>query len=318
MRPSCPVKAAVIIPARNEAARIGACLQALAAQDMSGVAVVLIANNCDDGTGPVSRACAVALDIDLILLEHTLPVGQGVGTARRLGCDAALAAWSDALALLCTDADCLTAPGWIERNLHYLGSVAAVCGRVEPMSDELFVLQDMELSPAEMEGRYEALVIAYYRLMRFGPCGLTGDHGHAAGASLCVRTTAYRAVGGFADVLTGEDRDLVRRLKAAGHGVLHAGDVRVAASCRLDGRAQGGMSEALRARAERTDYFIDDALPPARHLIDAALQGTLGPWPLQVAPQDRLRARDLAPQIALLEAALREVSGPSLNQVAKT
>ncbi len=315
MRPPCPVKVAIIIPARNEAARIGACLHALAAQDLTDAAVMLVANNCGDGTGPVARACAAALDINLIVLDCTLPVGHGVGTARRLGCDAALAAWPDAEALLCTDADCLTAPDWIERNLHYLGHVAAVCGRVEPMSDELFVLQDMELSPAEMEGRYEALVIAYYRLMRPGPCGLTGDHGHAAGASLSVRTTAYRAVGGFADVLTGEDRDLVRRLKAAGHGVLHAGDVRVAASCRLDGRAQGGMSDALRARADRTDYLIDDALPPARPLIDAALQGTLGPWPLEVASEDRLRARDLAPQIALLEAALRGVAGPGLIQL---
>ena len=50
MRPPCPVKAAVVIPARNEAARIGACLHALAAQDLTDVAVMLVANNCGDGT----------------------------------------------------------------------------------------------------------------------------------------------------------------------------------------------------------------------------------------------------------------------------
>lgn len=311
----CPVKAVIVIPARNEVARIDACLHALAAQDLNNAAVVLVANNCDDGTVPVARACAAALDINLIILEFTLPIGKGVGTARRLGCDAAISNFPDADVLLCTDADCLTAPDWIARNRYHLGTVAAVCGCVQPMSEELFVLQDIEITPAEMEGRYEALVTDYYRLMRPGLYGLTGDHSHAAGASLAVRIADYRAVGGFAEVVTGEDRDLVRRLKTAGHGVLHASDVRVTASCRLDGRAQGGMSDALRARADRTNYFIDDALPPARHLIDAARQGTLGPWPLEVAARDRLRARDLASQIALLEAALLEVSVRGLKVV---
>jgi len=144
----------------------------------------------------------------------------------------------------------------------------------------------------------------FYRRFRPGPCGLDGDHGGAAGASLGVLASAYRAVGGFADLNIGEDRDLVRRLKSAGFGVRHAGDIGVAASCRLDGRAQGGMSDALRARAARTDYLIDDALPPAEMLIDAANRGELGPWPLHVPARHRLRACDLAPHIAALETAL--------------
>jgi hypothetical protein len=105
-------------------------------------------------------------------------------------------------------------------------------------------------------------------------------------------------------------------LKYAGFGVLHAGDVRVAASCRLEGRAKGGMAGALRARAERADYLIDEALPPARSLIDAAIRGDLGPWPLQVAPHERLRARELAPHLALLEEALRKTRGTSARPVA--
>ena len=119
-----------------------------------------------------------------------------------------------------------------------------------------------------------------------------------------MRTSAYLEVGGFADIATGEDRDIVRRLKNAGFGVRHPGDVSVAASCRLDGRASGGMADALRARALRTRYLADDSLPAAQTLIDAATQGTLGPWPLHVQKDDRLHAADLASHIAQLEKAL--------------
>ncbi|MEO8244721.1 MAG: hypothetical protein ABI832_20730, partial [bacterium] len=188
-----------------------------------------------------------------------------------------------------------------------LADVAAVCGLVEPMASELSILDDIERAPAEMEGRYERLVFAFYRHFRPGPFGLDGDHGCAAGASLAARITDYHAVGGFADLATGEDRDLVRRLKSSGHTVRHAGNVRVAASCRLDGRARGGMAEALRVRAERANYLIDDALPPAQVLIDAAASNSLGPWPLAVMPNDRLRARELESQIALLDKALQNL-----------
>ncbi|MCF7700759.1 glycosyltransferase [Loktanella sp. M215] len=307
MTPDRDVRTVVVIPARNEAARIGACLTALAQQQALDMAVVLVANNCNDGTETIARACAASTGLRLEVLSATLGSGAGVGTARRMGCDHALRIWPDADAVLSTDADCLTGADWIARNRHHLARVAAVCGRVAPMAEELFVLEDMDVSLAEMEGLYEALVTAFYRLHRPGPLGLDGDHGHAAGASLAVHRTVYQAVGGFADLVTGEDRDLVRRLKATGHDVFHAGDVIVRASCRLDGRAQDGMSAALRARADQTDYLIDDALPPAQNLIAAVDRGMLGPWPLLVAPQNRLRARDLAPHIAILEEAMRNL-----------
>ena len=304
MTPESRVRTVVVIPARNEADRIPACLAALAAQSALDLAVVVVANNCIDATEAAARAAATAAGMRLDVVNVTLGSEEGVGTARRLGCEHALRSWPAADALLFTDADCLTGADWIARNRHHLTRVAAVCGRVNPMPEELFVLKDMDIPLAEMEGRYEALVTAFYRRHRPGPLGLDGEHAHAAGASLAVRRDALLAVGGFADLATGEDRDLVRRLKATGHAVLHAGDVTVTASCRLDGRARDGMSAALRARADRTDYLIDDALPPAERLIAARDSGLLGPWPPLVTPQDRLRASDLLPHIRALEAAL--------------
>ena len=268
MRRRAPVTTAVIVPARDEASRIAACLRALAASRTEGTAVALVANNCDDETVPIARAAAEAEGLELEILQCRLGAEAGVGTARRLGFAHALKAWPGVSEILNTDADCIVEHDWVARNRFHLTRYAAVCGRVEPMAAELTVMRDFEVAPAEMEGRYDALVTEFYRLFRPGPCGLEGDHGGAAGASLAVRADACRAVGGFADLAAGEDRDLVRRLKSAGFGVLHAGDARVFASCRLEGRAEGGMAGALRARAERTDYLIDEALPPARVLIE--------------------------------------------------
>lgn len=308
MTPPVPVTTAIIVPARNEAERIGECLRSMAVQDVRGLCIVLVANNCVDDTVAVARRVAGSVGLHIDILDCALPESAGVGTARRLGCTRALATHPDLAALLTTDADCMVAPDWVARNLHHLHHAAAVCGLVEPMAAELSVLRDIDVRPAEMEARYEQLVIALYRHFRPGPCGLDGDHGAAAGASLAIRKAAYLAVGCFADIATGEDRDLVRRLKQAGHGVWHGGDVRVEASCRLHGRARGGMAQALQARAARTDYVIDDSLPPAEALVAAAIEGRLGPWPLHVAPGDRLHARELAPHIALLERALETLT----------
>jgi glycosyltransferase involved in cell wall biosynthesis len=303
MRVPEKVNTVVIIPARNEEQRIAGCLHALAHQ-CEGAAIVIVANNCTDRTVEIARATGNELDLSVEIHDCTIdPVG-GVGKARRLGCDDAQTRWPGVQYLLTTDADCLVAADWVERSRFHLTEVAAVCGQVLPMASELTVLAEIEVTPAEMEARYEALVMAFYRRFNPGPCGLDGDHGCAAGASLGVRADAYHRVGGFHDIGIGEDRDIVRRLKAAGFGVRHAADVRVAASCRLDGRTGGGMAEALRVRATRTAYLIDDALPPARMMIKAARTGDLGHWPLQVAPHQRLRACDLAPEIALLEEAL--------------
>ncbi len=62
-----------IVPARNEAPSIGACVEALARQDYAGaLAIVVVDDSSTDGTGDIARA--IAGDVDVIAGD-ALPAG---------------------------------------------------------------------------------------------------------------------------------------------------------------------------------------------------------------------------------------------------
>lgn len=292
---------AVIIPARNEEARIGACLIALARQDAARVTVILTVNDTTDRTAEVARDTAHCHGLHLVVLERTLAPVQGVGTARRIGCDHALRNMPELRYIVTTDADCIVAPDWIARNRAHLERVDAVCGKIGLIAEEAGILDGMDRHLATLEGTYRKLVQQFYERHAPGGADVAGTHGEAAGASLAFIKAAYLAVGGFAPMKCGEDRRIVRALRSAGHRVHHADDVTVQASCRLNGRAGGGMSDALKARIGRLDYMIDDCLPPADRLVRHAVRKTLGPWPPQVPTRLRLKVRDLPHHIRILE-----------------
>lgn len=290
---------AIIIPARNEEARIGPCLTALAEQ--GNATVILVVNNTTDRTGSVARGIAAQFGLDLTVLERTLPAHEGVGTARRIGCDHALQTMPALRYLLTTDADCIVASNWIARNLAHLKTADAVCGKVDLIENEADILDGMDPHLATLEGIYRTLVQDIYARHAPGCADIGGTHGEAAGASLAFTHAAYLAGGGFAPVRCGEDRRIVRALRAAGQRVRHADDVTVQASCRLIGRAAGGMSDALKARIGGMDYLVDDCLPPADWLVRQASGKTLGPWPPLVPARYRLNVRELPQHVEILE-----------------
>ncbi len=297
------IETAVIVPARNEAQRIGSCMAALAPQLGATAIIVVVANNCSDGTAEAARRALP--DGGLLVLEADLPAEQGVGAARRLGCAKARRRAPRLRWLLTTDADCVVAEDWLRTNLRHLEEVDAVCGSVVPLPSESRVLRRMPLEAGCREAEYRKLVLEFYALHLPEPHNPPGHHGDAPGASLAFSRSAYFEVGGFADLRTGEDRDLVRRMRRAGLRVRHASDVRVAASCRLIGRAPGGMAQALRHRLSEIDHRVDDALPPAAWLLDQTVRGALPPWPPEVPEMLRLRAAQLPEQISRLRQAIR-------------
>ncbi len=295
---------AVIIPARNEAERIGICLAALAGQ-LDRAAVIVVINNTLDATATRAREAAARYDLDLTVLDCTLDGTDGVGAARNVGCDYAMRHMDHLRYLMTTDADCVVAPDWIACNARHLEAADAVCGRIELIESERDILNGMNLVLATNEGRYRTLVQRLYAEYGAASMGLRGTHGEAAGASLAFGWAAYTAVGGFEPVGSGEDRQIVRALRSSGYRVLHAGDVIVRASCRLEGRAVGGMSDALKARIEGTDYLVDDCLPSADWLVTSLSAGALGVWPPLVPAGGRVHVQDLPRNIAVLEAFFR-------------
>ena len=238
-----------ILPARDEEARVGGAVAALRAQ---GAAVLVVANGCADGTAEAARRAGAEV------LEAPATPG-GVGAARRAGFDAALQRWPAADAILTSDADCRVAPGTIQALRRALARADAAAGRVVPDPVEFARLPLHVRRHGDLEDLRDALLAEIGARAVPVPHDPAPRHGQAPGALLAFRPAAYRTVGGFAPMRCGEDRDIVRRMRVAGLRVAHPWDAVVHASCRLRGRAPGGMADTIAARVT-----ADLAVPTAR------------------------------------------------------
>lgn len=111
------MKISIVIPVYNEAAHLGACLQAIAAQTARPHQVIVVDNNSTDG----SAAIAEVYDFVTLLKEPR----QGVIHARTSGFDAVN---GDIIARI--DADTLLPPDWVSsaRSVFKDPSVDAVSG----------------------------------------------------------------------------------------------------------------------------------------------------------------------------------------------
>ena len=117
------------------------------------MAVVLLLNNCTDGTADVVRALAPNLPYRLELHQVEFDCAHAnAGWARRLAMEAAAKLAAPDGVLLTTDADTLAHCDWIEANLREIDAGHdAVAGYV--MADPMEL---MELPPAILErGRLE-------------------------------------------------------------------------------------------------------------------------------------------------------------------
>ncbi|MDP9026812.1 MAG: glycosyltransferase [Actinomycetota bacterium] len=209
----------VVIPARDEAERIDACLDAvgLATVEVPSVIVqiVVVADGCvDDTAGRASRHRGVTV------LETE---GSNVGRARRHG--AAFATIHGCQWIANTDADSLVPSDWLSVQLELANLGAdAVVGTVRP--------NFLELSEAQRE--------AWTRTHDRGQAV-----GHVHGANLGVRTNAYIRSGGFSAMPEHEDVDLVDRLRRHAR-VVATSRGEVITSGRPVGRTAGGYARYLR------------------------------------------------------------------------
>jgi hypothetical protein len=233
-----------VVPARDEAARLPAALRALHAQ---GIAALVVANGCSDATAAVARRHGARV-IETPALEG------GVGAARRLGMAAALR--HDPPWLMTTDADCVLAPGAARVLRSALARADAAFGRVVPCAREFARLPRAVRRHGRLEDRRDALAAQVEGLLADAPWNPLPCHGQSAGALMAFRPAAYAAAGGFAPRPTHEDRLIASALERAGARVARPWHAVVRASCRLEGRAPGGMAATI-ARRARTDLAAE-------------------------------------------------------------
>jgi glycosyltransferase involved in cell wall biosynthesis len=228
----------VVIPARDEQETVAAAVRAVldsavtVAVDVR-VEVVVVADGCADATAERARDAGA----------HVLEIAASqVGTARRVGCEWALAraSASHRLWVATTDADSTVPVPWLPAQLEAARTGDVFVGTIELAADD--------------RGRHPAWIADY--AVRPG-VGL-GPHGHVHGASLGVRGSSYVAAGGFHDLPAHEDVDLLDRLVATGAVPVWDDRVPVTTSARHVSRVVEGVGPDLAASAA-PDPVLDDA-----------------------------------------------------------
>jgi glycosyltransferase involved in cell wall biosynthesis len=240
--PSPLLRAAVVVPARDEERRIGACIEALAVQEgiePEEYELVVILDACEDATAEVVAAAAERWP-ELRLQAISGP-GRGAGFARALGMDVGCARLEAVGAgeglLASTDADTRVPPEWLARQLEAIAAGAeAVGGRILLDAAEAAAL------PAAVIARREAEL---RRRTAAATVRGAAEHAHFSGASLGLTPHAYRLVGGMAQLESLEDEELEERLAAAGVAIHRPASISVTTAARTDGRAERGLARDL-------------------------------------------------------------------------
>lgn len=208
----------VVIPARNEADQLSDCLACVieagtvARRHGHRVEIVVVLDRCTDATAAV----AALYPVTVIAID-----AGSVGAARAAGADHLLRRGVHWLSF--TDADSRVSPQWL---LHQLALDAdAVCGTVD--------VHDWWQHPEDLQARHRASYAD------------RDGHRHIHGANLGVAAHAYRDVGGFQPLRTGEDATLVVALINAGYKVSWSCKPRVSTSARLRYWSPGAFESRL-------------------------------------------------------------------------
>lgn len=245
--PHPALAAVVVVPARDEAARIEACLLALARQREvapESFETIVVLDGCRDATAEIVRELAEREPQPPI---HAIELtdGQGVGRARRLGMDVAcgrlLGLDRNGGLIASTDADSVVAEDWLARQLELARDGAeAIGGLIELHAEESGALAPEALLERERHSRERMR-----RVLRKQPPAATTEHHQFSGASLALTAETYRRCGGLPVRAALEDEALERELQARGVPIHRSRRVSVRTSARVDGRAPRGLAQDL-------------------------------------------------------------------------
>lgn len=274
--PRRPLRAVVAVPVRNEARRLAACLAALASQQggTGGTEALLLLNNCEDASLATALGLRARGPLPISVVSLRLEgASSHVGWARRIAMEAAARRLREqgacGGAVLTTDADSRPEPQWLRANLGALAAGAdAVAGVIVPDPLELLALCGRARRRLRRQRHYDRLVERLASLLDPEPHDPWPRHGYHCGASMAVRLAAYEAVGGLPPVPSSEDRAFFDLLRREDGRIRHCPRARVVTSCRLSGRAPGGMAETLMRWSDTGGGDVVEAvLPTARALV---------------------------------------------------
>jgi GT2 family glycosyltransferase len=189
----------VAIPVRDEAERIGPCLIALNKQIRPPDTIVLMLNNCTDGTETIVRTMGPNLRVGLEVISRDLPPDlANAGHARGLAMDVAAERAGPSGVLLTSDADTVVPPDWVTRNLDALHRGAdIVCGRAVIDPVEAAMIPAHLHADDALECQLIALLDDLAWMLDPEPHDPPQRHTEASGASLAVSVEAFRRIGGI-------------------------------------------------------------------------------------------------------------------------
>jgi glycosyltransferase involved in cell wall biosynthesis len=197
----------VVVPAYNEAARIGATLDALAVQTDLDFTLLVVDNNSTDATTGVVRTFAARAPMPVELLVEP---EKGVGCAVDTGFRHAIC--SGATVLARTDADCLPRPDWVAaaRSALRTSGAGMVCGRITARRDEHGPLGRAGFRAAV------AVAAAFGRIRpahRRGRDGYLAPYRMHAGNNMAITAALYVACGGMPRRPSPTDRTFLNRVR---------------------------------------------------------------------------------------------------------
>ncbi len=198
----------VIVPVRNGAATLAACLDGLLAQSRRADEIIVVDNGSSDATAALASSHPVGARV----IREDRP---GSYTARNAGIAASGSATSGSAAggpsdvLAFTDADCIPGPRWLAAAEEAIdGGIDLVAGRVAPIVSERPSLWEKFDAGHHVDQR------KYVEECGFG-----------ATANLVVRRAVFAAAGTFdARLRSGGDREFCLRATRAGFRLGYAPD----------------------------------------------------------------------------------------------
>ena len=211
-----------LVPARNEAATIEACIASLAAQDYAGpLVVVVVDDDSSDGTGAVARRAAAGVAIDVRVVDGPAkPDGwSGKVAAQAAGLRAADRWHLSQPWIWLTDADVVHAPDVLRR---------LVATAEESGADLVSVMAQLSTTTCCERWLVPAFVYFFQLLYPFpavnDPKRATAA---AAGGCILIERAALARGGGFAAIHREviDDVALAARVKATGGRLWLATDV---------------------------------------------------------------------------------------------